>query len=190
MEKIFYSTPELAKWLGVFHTTARRWIENGKIKGVRVGRNYKIHADEVIRILENHGVPLPDELIRYERRIVGKRGDEGTTSILAQLLLVDEIDRPAFVCRGTRVISANCLFSAAVGMPQVEVLGREMEELMDVACMDEIVRFAKERKARGAAASISYTGEMRMPRLWKKMVRVSIGPVGDIRGVDLVVIDV
>jgi len=42
MEKILFSTPELARFLGVFHTTVRRWIERGKIRGIRVGRNYKI----------------------------------------------------------------------------------------------------------------------------------------------------
>ena len=52
MEKAFFSTPQLAQWLGVFHTTIRRWVEQGKIKGIRVGRNYKIPVDEAIRVLD------------------------------------------------------------------------------------------------------------------------------------------
>jgi len=59
MKKTLFSTPEVAEWLGVFHTTVRRWIERGKIKGVRVGRNYKVPVVEVIRLLEEHGVRLP-----------------------------------------------------------------------------------------------------------------------------------
>jgi len=59
MKKKLFSTPEVAEWLGVFHTTVRRWIERGKIKGVRVGRNYKVPVVEVIRLLEEHGVRLP-----------------------------------------------------------------------------------------------------------------------------------
>ena len=59
MKKTLFSTPEVAESLGVFHTTVRRWIERGKIKGVRVGRNYKVPVVEVIRLLEEHGVRLP-----------------------------------------------------------------------------------------------------------------------------------
>ncbi|MBW2195648.1 MAG: helix-turn-helix domain-containing protein, partial [Deltaproteobacteria bacterium] len=51
MEKTLFSTTEVARWLGVFHTTARRWIERGKIKGIRVGRNYKVPVEEAIRVL-------------------------------------------------------------------------------------------------------------------------------------------
>lgn len=58
MKKTLFSTPEVAESLGVFHTTVRRWIERGKIKGVRVGRNYKVPVVEVIRLLEEHGVRL------------------------------------------------------------------------------------------------------------------------------------
>jgi excisionase family DNA binding protein len=62
MKRQFFSTPELAELLGVFHTTIRRWIEGGQIKGFRIGRNYKVPREEVIRILESKGIPLPREL--------------------------------------------------------------------------------------------------------------------------------
>jgi len=55
----FFSTPELARLLGVFHTTIKRWIESGKIKGIRIGRNYKIPVGEVIFLLKKFGVPIP-----------------------------------------------------------------------------------------------------------------------------------
>jgi excisionase family DNA binding protein len=69
MEKGFFSTPELAELLGVFHTTVRRWIEQDQIRGFRVGRNYKIPSAEVIRMLEEHGLPLPDSLKGYASKL-------------------------------------------------------------------------------------------------------------------------
>ena len=98
MEKILFSTPELAHFLGVFHTTIRRWIERGKIRGIRVGRNYKIPADEVIRILDDHNLPLPESLRKYKLRLINE--GEGLSaaghhaSVLEKLLIVEEIEDP------------------------------------------------------------------------------------------------
>jgi len=70
----FLSTPEVAEMVGVFHTTIRRWVEKGKIKGIRVGRNYKIPIMEAIRFLKEHDIPLPDSLHRLTRYKHEKKG--------------------------------------------------------------------------------------------------------------------
>jgi excisionase family DNA binding protein len=41
-----YSTAELAKKVGVSRITVFRWIREGKLKAIRVGRNYVIEEKE------------------------------------------------------------------------------------------------------------------------------------------------
>jgi excisionase family DNA binding protein len=150
MEKTLFSTPELAQWLGVFHTTVRRWIEKGTIKGIRVGRNYKIPADEVIRILEGHGIPLPDVVKRYSEGQKKERRDvaSGTAfggSILQKLLVVEKIEAPAFICRRSSVLVGNQVFADLVGWAQTDLIGLDMTEIVEASSLEGLVAFAQKR---------------------------------------------
>ena len=135
MEKSLFSSPELARLLGVFHTTIRRWIEQGKIRGIRVGRNYKIPADEVARILKHHNLPLPESLRKYEPGLT-KEGDGLTTvghraSVLEKLLIVEEIEDPAVICRKETILCANQAFSNLVGSCQADLIGQDVADVID-----------------------------------------------------------
>jgi len=46
-----YSTGKVAKMLGVHRVTINRWIRDGKIRAVRIGKEYRIPEDEVRRLL-------------------------------------------------------------------------------------------------------------------------------------------
>ena len=150
MEKTLFSTPELAQWLGVFHTTVRRWIERGTIKGIRVGRNYKIPATEVIRILEGHGIPLPDVVRRYRDRQKKEGRDAAADnefggSILQKLLVVEEIEAPAFVCRRSSILGGNQSFAELVGCAQADLIGLDMAEILDESSLEGLMNFAQKR---------------------------------------------
>lgn len=135
MEKSLFSTPELARLLGVFHTTIRRWIEQGKIRGIRVGRNYKIPADEVAQILSEHNLPLPESLRKHKLGFTNEGEGLGTVqhraSVLEKLLIVEEIEDPAVICRKETILCANQAFSDLVESCQADLIGRDVTDLID-----------------------------------------------------------
>jgi len=59
-----YRTGKVAGMLGVHKVTVIRWIKQGKIKAVRVGREYRVPEDEVKRILKGK---LADTAVIYAR---------------------------------------------------------------------------------------------------------------------------
>ncbi|MBW2108667.1 MAG: excisionase family DNA-binding protein [Deltaproteobacteria bacterium] len=136
MEKAFFSTPELAELLGVFHTTVRRWIERNQIKGFRVGRNYKIPAAEVMRMLDQHGLPLPDILRERPDGLLSPEelhphDLDASGSILQRLLVVDQIPDPAIVCRTDTVLGANQAFALLTGYDQADIIGLKIHAFFD-----------------------------------------------------------
>jgi excisionase family DNA binding protein/PAS domain S-box-containing protein len=150
MEKTLFSTPELAEWLGVFHTTVRRWIERGRIRGIRVGRNYKIPADEVVRILDGYGIPLPESVRKYKNKQrkmgtgkVPHPDDHG--SVLRKLLVVEETQDPAFICRNGAILGANEAFARLVGFSQADLIGVDLSKVVAEGAYAGLVDFARKR---------------------------------------------
>ena len=47
-----YRTGKVAEMLGVHKVTVIRWIKQGKIKAVRIGKEYRVPEDEVKRLLK------------------------------------------------------------------------------------------------------------------------------------------
>jgi excisionase family DNA binding protein len=136
MGKMLFSTSELAKWLGVFHSTVRRWIESGEIKGTKVGRNYKITAEEAVRVLNSYGLPIPallqednqpDAAVQRLSKTVEPRGD----SILRKLLVVEDIEEPAVICRNEAILGANQAFAKLVGLSQADLIGLGLSTVVD-----------------------------------------------------------
>ncbi len=60
--KKFFSTTEVAELCQISRFTASKWVREGKIKGISLGRNYKIPAEELVRLLKEHNFPIPQEL--------------------------------------------------------------------------------------------------------------------------------
>ena len=52
-----YSLTEAADKVDVHVNTIRRWIKEGKIKAVKMGKNWKISEDELERVLKE-GIQL------------------------------------------------------------------------------------------------------------------------------------
>jgi excisionase family DNA binding protein/PAS domain S-box-containing protein len=195
MEKTFFSTPELAQWLGVFHTTIRRWVEQGKIKGIRVGRNYKIPLQEAIRVLDEHDIPLPEILSTY--KLYGKTAADRlshhvhrTGSILQKLLIVEEIEDPAIISRGDAILVANQAFADLVGYSQTDLIGLDIAEVMDESSRKRLTAFAKKR-LRHPRKSPSYSVvHLKAARTRNKKASITVASLNHIKDVFLLIIRV
>jgi excisionase family DNA binding protein/PAS domain S-box-containing protein len=178
MEKILFSTPELAHFLGVFHTTVRRWIERGKIKGIRVGRNYKIPADEVIRILDDHNLPLPKSLRQYKLSLT--KGGEGLStarhhaSAVEKLLIVEEIEDPAIICRRQAIVSANQAFANLLGYSQADLIGQDVGEVINGSFHKRLVNLAQKRWEHPGRGPSHYEAHLTTDKMGKKRVKISV----------------
>jgi len=193
MEKTLFSTPELAEWLGVFHTTVRRWIEHGKIRGIRVGRNYKIPINEVIRVLNGYGISLPEVIKKYKQKqkyeaknIPPSDGYRG--SILQKLLIVEEIGDPAFVCRRESVLGANEAFADLVGLSQADLIGVDIAEILVEDSDGSAIDFALKRMEQPNKGPVDHAAFLKTGENGGKNVKVAAGTLGDMKDVFLVVV--
>ncbi|MEA3249590.1 MAG: helix-turn-helix domain-containing protein [Patescibacteria group bacterium] len=50
MKEEYISIPELARRIGKERTTVFRWAQSGKLKALKVGRNYIVPVSEVERL--------------------------------------------------------------------------------------------------------------------------------------------
>jgi excisionase family DNA binding protein/PAS domain S-box-containing protein len=195
MEKAFFSTPQLAQWLGVFHTTIRRWVEQGKIKGIRVGRNYKIPVEEAIRVLDEHDIPLPEILGTY--KLYGKTAADRlshhvhrTGSILQKLLIVEEIEDPAIISRGDAILVANQAFADLVGYSQTDLIGLDIGEVMSESSRERLIAFAK-RRLHHPRKSPSYSVvHLKAAGTRNKKARITVASLNHIKDVFLLIIRV
>jgi excisionase family DNA binding protein/PAS domain S-box-containing protein len=191
MEKTFFSTPELARWIGVFHTTVRRWIEQGKIKGIRVGRNYKIPAEEVISILDRHHIPLPDGLERHKLKLKKEAGGSsysrrGPGSILQKLLVVEDIEDPALICRKDSILGVNQAFANLVGHSQADLIGADITEVIDESSEERLIDFAQRRAEEPEKGPQAYVA--RLKKMDKKKVRITGGSLNHVKDIFLLII--
>ena len=51
-QRLLYSIGEVAKLLGVSPITVRKWIKQGKIHAIKLGRKYAIPATEIDKIID------------------------------------------------------------------------------------------------------------------------------------------
>jgi len=178
MGKNLFSTPELARFLGVFHTTIRRWIEQGKIKGIRVGRNYKIHADEVIRVLDDYNLPLPEQLREHKYKAIKEEEDLSTArhhgSVVEKLLIVEEIEDPAVICRNQAIICANKAFASLLRHSQADLIGQKVDKVIDGTLRERLVDLAQKRREHPDLPFPDYEAHLKTGRMGKKRVTVSV----------------
>ena len=178
MEKILFSTPELARCLGVFHTTVRRWIERGEIRGIRVGRNYKIPAEEVIRILDEHNLPLPESLRKYKLRLINKGEGLSTArhhaSVVEKLLIVEEIEDPAIICRKRAIISANQAFANLLGYSQADLIGQDVGEFIEGTFRERLVNLVQKRREHPDQGPPHYEAHLNTNKMGKKRIKISV----------------
>jgi len=193
MNKTLFSTTEMAEWLGVFHTTARRWIEQGRIKGIRVGRNYKIPIEEAVRVLNHYEIPLPECLSQYEARKAGQGGvflpeKALNSSILKKLLVVEEIEDPALACTQHAVLGANEALCQWLGYSQLGLIGINLGVVMDQTAVAKLVGMAETRKSNGSGGATAYEARFIDREGETKRVQVTASALDQVKGVYLLVV--
>jgi excisionase family DNA binding protein/PAS domain S-box-containing protein len=194
-QKAFISTPELAEWLGVFHTTVRRWIEQGKVRGIRVGRNYKIPATEAMRVLDDHEIPPPAILKRHG--LIPKKQAQGLSyrvngsgSILQKLLIVEEIEDPALVCRTDAILAANQAFADLTGFSQADLIGLDIAEVIDESLKNRLNKFAKKRTKSEARGWPDYVAPLKTRKNGEKKASITVASLNNTKEVFLLVLKV
>ncbi len=194
MDKAFFSTPELAQFLGVFHTTVRRWIERGQIKGVRVGRNYKIPPAEVIRVLDHCNIPLPEALRKHGDKSREAEGlwaqVKASGSILEKLLIVDEIDSPALLCRHDAIVAANQAFADLVGYSQADLIGLAITEVIDEQSEKGLMEIFQRESRDLEKRKLEFTAYWITPSMRKIKSRTAVGILNQVSDILLLVLTV
>lgn len=61
MEEKIYSLTEASEYLRTSEITLRIWLRKGKIKGHKVGRNWKFLQSELIEFVRNNGEEVNHE---------------------------------------------------------------------------------------------------------------------------------
>ena len=64
MSKQFYSAAEVAELLGIHQKTIQVFIREGKLKGTKIGRAWKIHVDDLKNYAHAELAPDPSQLSR------------------------------------------------------------------------------------------------------------------------------
>ena len=52
VEFVLYEVEDVAKMLGVSERTVRRWIEDKKLKAMRLGRGWRIEHDDLMEFMK------------------------------------------------------------------------------------------------------------------------------------------
>ena len=133
------TTGDVAKYCGVSFRTVIRWIESGRLAAYRLpGRgDNRINIDEFLNFLNEHEMPIPDDLTDGQRRVLIIDNDHATAEHIAQLLeqVGFETER-AF--DGFSAGAAVENFTPAVIILDLHVLG---------ATGDDIIRYVRQKKA-------------------------------------------
>jgi two-component system response regulator VicR len=68
--KRMLTTGDLGKLCGVDHRTINRWVKEGYITAASLpGRgDYRIHAAEAVRFMDEHGIPVPEDMKKEARK--------------------------------------------------------------------------------------------------------------------------
>jgi len=69
--KQILTTTDVAKLLGLHVNTLKNWVRDGKLPSFRtIGGHYRIRVDELIAALKEKGIPVPDSLLKTDKKDV------------------------------------------------------------------------------------------------------------------------
>jgi two-component system OmpR family response regulator len=90
--KAVFTTGEVAKICHVTVRTVIKWFESGKLHGYKIpaSRDRRIPREELLRFMQDHGIPQPPELLgSRKRRILIAEDEPGIVEILREELSKD-----------------------------------------------------------------------------------------------------
>jgi excisionase family DNA binding protein len=78
-----FTTFEVARLCGVFHTTVVRWIDSGRLKAYATpGKHNRVARSELVVFMRDYDMPIPPDLAPEPRRILIIDDDPAITRLL------------------------------------------------------------------------------------------------------------
>lgn len=88
-----YSTHEASKLCNVYPTTIIKWIEEGLLPAFTTpGGHRRIKKSDLVELMNKNNMPLPDELVRSEKKRVLVIDDDVKIARMIKTILEDEDD--------------------------------------------------------------------------------------------------
>jgi two-component system OmpR family response regulator len=90
--KAVFTTGDVAKLCHVTVRTVIKWFDGGKLRGYKIpaSRDRRVPREELLRFMQDHGIPFPAELDSgRKRRILIAEDEKGIVEILTQELSKD-----------------------------------------------------------------------------------------------------
>ena len=88
MEKNFYTIDEVAKILGMHHKTIRKFITEGKLKGHKIGKQWRISGHDLSVFTEDNNVDIKNNInLESEAIEVSKRNNENLNRITVSTVI-------------------------------------------------------------------------------------------------------
>ncbi|MBI3507554.1 MAG: response regulator [Proteobacteria bacterium] len=82
-----YSTFDVARVCGVFHTTVINWVNKGKLKAhCTPGGHRRILLPDLIDFMQRFDMPIPDDLTQRTKKILIVEDDSGMQKMLKRAL--------------------------------------------------------------------------------------------------------
>lgn len=93
MSKQFYSAAEVAEILGIHQKTIQRFIREGKLKGTKMGRAWKVHVDDLKAYSHAELAPEPAAFNVKQSSVSNSISIEERVSVSAVIELRDAAER-------------------------------------------------------------------------------------------------
>lgn len=82
-----FSTFEVARICGVYHTTVSNWIKKGLLKAISTpGRHRRVSAPDLTEFMRRFALPIPPDLASWRERILIMEDDPAVQIILLRAL--------------------------------------------------------------------------------------------------------
>ena len=93
MAKIFYTTHETSRFCNVYPTTVINWIKEGKLAAYTTpGGHRRIKRDDLLRLMNETKMPIPEELLKRNKLRVLAIDDEPKILQMINTILSSEGD--------------------------------------------------------------------------------------------------
>ncbi len=155
MEKTF-TTFEVAKHCGVFHTTVINWVNKGKLDArVTPGGHRRIPLKVLASFMKKYDMPIPKDLAGKRASVLIVDDEPLVTRTIARILARNPSKPQVFVCHN----GVEALVLVGKDMPDVLIL----DLLMPVMDGHQVCRILKASKITKGIKIIVVTGERLSP---------------------------
>jgi len=111
-----FTTFEVAKICGVFHTTVINWVNKGKLKAhCTPGGHRRIQPGDLVEFMQRFEMPIPPDLMSRDKRVLVVEDD----AVVQQLLL-----------RALKRLPGVAVTACGNGVEALMAIGREAPDLL------------------------------------------------------------